>query len=229
MVISILTLFPQMFTGPFDFSIVKRAKGKKLVEISLINIRDFAVDKYKTVDDHPFGGGVGMVMKVDVVDRALIFSKNNYPKLKPFTILLDPKGQTFTQAKARELTEFEHLILICGHYEGVDARVTKLVDESISIGNYILTGGELPAMVLVDSMVRLIPGVLQNSEATVSESFNQNLLEPPQYTRPQTYKKWGVPDVLVSGHHQKINEWKTKHSPKINPKGPNPRFKSHMK
>ena len=212
MIFSILTLFPEMFTGPFDFSIIKRAKTNVLVDIRLINIRDFASDKYKTVDDRPYGGGVGMILKVDVIDRALTFAKNAFPAAKTRSILLDAKGKSFTQAKARSLTNFDHLIFICGHYEGVDARVNKLVDESISIGNYVLTGGELPAMVLVDSIARLLPNVLLKKTATIQESFTDNTLEPPQYTRPEKYKGKGVPSILLSGHHQKIADWKKKHS-----------------
>lgn len=198
-----------MFTGPFDYSIVKRAQEKGLITIHLVNIRDFAGDAYKSVDDHPYGGGVGMVMRVDVIDRALQQTIHSKQKTTTRTVLLDPKGKTFTQAKARELTTIDHLILICGHYEGVDERVRELVDESISIGDYVLTGGELPAMVITDSIVRLLPGVLKE-EATSSESFSLGIptLEYPQYTRPEVYKGMGVPATLLSGDHQKIEHWK---------------------
>ncbi len=201
----VLTLFPQMFSGPFDFSIVKRAKESGLVSLHIINLRDFATDRYKTVDDHPYGGGVGMVMRVDVIDKALKSLKS-----QTRTILLDPTGTPYTQAKAKELSRWENLILICGHYEGVDERVRQLADEEISIGDYILTGGEIPAMVIVDSVVRLIPGVLKNPVATESESFSEGLLEYPQYTRPRTWRKKSVPTVLLSGDHKKIAEWRTK-------------------
>lgn len=209
MTISILTLFPDMFAGPFDHSIIKHAQEKGIVTITFINIRDFATDKYKSVDDHPYGGGLGMIMRVDIIDRAI-------QKQKGRIILLDPRGTTFTQQKARELSALDHLILVCGHYEGVDARVTSLVDETISIGDYVLTGGELPAMVITDSIVRLLPDVLKE-EATSSESFSIHppsstfhspILEYPQYTRPEEYKGMRVPDVLLSGNHKKIEEWR---------------------
>ena len=200
--ISILTLFPDMFRGPFDQSIVKRAVDRKLLTIDYINIRDFATDKYKTVDGHPYGGGVGMLLRVDVVDRALQNIKKGH------TILLDAGGTPYTQKKARDLSKIDHLILICGHYEGVDERVRQLADEEISIGDYVLTGGEIPAMVLTDSIVRLIPGVLAKPEATVHESFSEPLLEYPQYTEPQTYNGLTVPPVLLSGNHKKIDDWR---------------------
>ncbi|MBI3577588.1 tRNA (guanosine(37)-N1)-methyltransferase TrmD [Candidatus Gottesmanbacteria bacterium] len=199
---SILTLFPEMFIGPFDSSIVKRAKEKGLVTIDFVNIRDFATDTYKSVDDHPYGGGGGMVLRVDIVDAAL-------KKLKGKKVLLDPRGERYSQKKAREYSKLDHLILICGHYEGVDERVKSLVDESISIGDYVLTGGEIPAMVIIDSVTRLIPGVLKKEEATRSESFTQTgVLEYPQYTRPEVYKGMNVPDILLSGDHKKIAEWR---------------------
>ncbi len=198
-----------MFTGPFDYSIIKRAQEKGLITIHLVNIRDFAGDAYKSVDDHPYGGGVGMVMRVDVIDRALRSQKSKVESQKSKTILLDPRGERFTQAKARSFTKLDHLILICGHYEGVDERVRELVDESISIGDYVLTGGELPAMVITDSIVRLLPGVLKK-EATSSESFSLGIpsLEYPQYTRPEVYKGMSVPATLLSGDHKKIANWK---------------------
>lgn len=213
MVFSILTLFPDMFAGPFDFSIIKHAKEKGLVKIDPINIRDFATDNYKTVDDRPYGGGVGMILKVDVVDRAIESVKNKFPRTKTKIVLLDPKGKTYTQSKTRELSKTEHLIIICGHYEGVDARVEKLVDESVSIGSYVLTGGEIPAMVIVDSVARLIPGVLA-PEASQNESFSDEKLEAPQYTRPEEYKGMKVPQTLLSGHHAKISEWKKRQTGK---------------
>ncbi|MBI4100328.1 tRNA (guanosine(37)-N1)-methyltransferase TrmD [Candidatus Microgenomates bacterium] len=229
--ISILTLFPEMFQGPFDFSIIKRAVGKNLLKIDLINIRAFSSDRHKTVDDHPYGGGAGMVLKVDVLDRALQSSLRN--EVKPETrlnlvktrrrsarktriVLLDPQGKTFTQKKAWQLAKLNELILICGHYEGIDERIRKLVDEEISIGDYILTGGEIPAMVVVDAITRLIPGVLTKKEATQFESFSplaphpspHATLEHPQYTRPPVYRNWKVPKILLSGDHQKISEWR---------------------
>lgn len=216
MTITILTLFPDMFAGPFDYSIIKRAKEKGIVTINLINIRDVATDKYKSVDDHPYGGGVGMIMRVDVIDRALKSVKREALSVKQKTILLDPRGTPYTQAKAKELAEVDNLILVCGHYEGADERVKSLVDESISIGDYVLTGGELPAMVITDTIVRLLPGILKN-EAIASESFSIHppssifhppVLEYPQYTRPEEYKGMRVPDVLLSGNHKKIEAWR---------------------
>jgi len=202
MKISVVTLFPEMFHGPFDHSIVKRAIDKKLVSIDYINIRNFATDKYKSVDGHPYGGGVGMILRVDVVDRALKSVKKGH------VILLDAGGTPYTQKKAKELSSIDHLILICGHYEGVDERIRQLADEEISIGDYVLTGGEIPAMVLVDSVVRLIPGVLAKPEAIVHESFTAPLLEYPQYTEPQIYKGLKIPPVLLSGNHKKIDAWR---------------------
>lgn len=199
MTVSILTLFPEMF-APLNYSIVKRAQEKKKLEIAIINIRSFATDAYKTVDDHPYGGGVGMVMRVDIIDRAL-------QTVKGRKILLDPQGKQYTQEKARELSKLDHLVLICGRYEGVDERVRGLVDEEISIGDYVVTGGEIPAMVIVDSVARLIRGVLP-AGAIESESFSQKLLEYPQYTRPEEYKGMKVPDILTSGHHAEIEKWR---------------------
>jgi tRNA (guanine37-N1)-methyltransferase len=212
MKLSILTLFPDMFRGPFDQSIIRRAIDKKLIAIDYINIRDFAQDTYKTVDGHPYGGGVGMILRVDVVDRAIKNAKCQMPNAKSKTILLDAGGRPYTQSKAKELSTVDHLILICAHYEGVDHRIRNLVDEEISIGDYILTGGEIPAMVLVDSVTRLIPGVLSKPEATVHESFSEPFLEYPQYTEPQTYNGVSVPPVLLSGNHKKIDQWRTSES-----------------
>lgn len=211
MKLSILTLFPDMFTGPFDQSIVKRAMDKKLIDITTINIRDFAADKYKTVDGHPYGGGVGMILRVDVVDRA-IKSVKSIKSINEKIILLDAGGTPYSQSKAKKLSKIDHLILICGHYEGVDERIRSLIDEEISIGDYILTGGEIPAMVLTDSVVRLIPGVLAKPDATVHESFSEPLLEYPQYTQPQTYNGVSVPPVLLSGNHKKIDDWRKNES-----------------
>lgn len=218
---SIITLFPDMFSGPFDFSIIKRAQEKKLIDLKIINLRDFATDAYKSVDDRPYGGGAGMILRVDIVDRALQYIKTQNSKpaspagrlndQQTKTILLDPQGTPYKQSKAKNLsTNFDHIILLCGHYEGVDERVRTLVDEEISIGDYILTGGEIPAMVLVDSVTRLLDGVLSKKEATLHESFSDKLLEYPQYTRPDTYNGVHVPDVLRSGDPKKIKEWQKK-------------------
>ena len=214
MKIDILTLFPNMFAGPFSESIIKRAIDRKKAKINIVNIRDFTKDKHKTVDDRPYGGGVGMVMKVDVLDRTLYSLKSKAKSQNSKVILLTPQGKTFNQKTAQRLSKLNHLILICGHYEGFDERIRKLVDEEISIGDYVLTGGEIPAMVLIDSIVRLIPGVLKKEEAVVIESFSKMdgkaVLEFPQYTRPDEYKGMKVPKILLSGNHKKIQEWRKK-------------------
>ncbi len=212
MKIDILTLFPEMFKGPFAESIVKRAKEKGLVEIKIHNLRDWATDKHKTVDDRPYGGGAGMVIRVDVVDRALRSLRNKAQTAKWRVILLTPRGKVFDQQRAQKLSKFEHLILIAGHYEGFDARVHKyLVDEKISIGNYVLTGGELPAMILVDSIVRLLPGVLGAEESVVDETHTKpGYIKYPVYTRPENFKGWKVPEVLLSGNHREIEKWRKK-------------------
>lgn len=211
MVIDILTLFPEIFSGPFDFSIVKRAKDKSLVEIKIHNLRDWSTDKYKSVDDHPYGGGAGMVLRVDILDKAISSLKSQMTNDKSLkVILMDAGGDKFTQNKARELSLSSHLIVICGHYEGVDRRVAEnLCDEIISVGDYVLSGGELPAMTVVDSVVRLLPGVLGNENSIVEESHShEGELEYPQYTRPEEYKGWKVPEILLSGNHKKIEEWR---------------------
>jgi len=209
MKIDILTIFPEMFKGPFDESLLKRAQDKGLVKIKIHNLRHWAKDKHKTVDDKPFGGGPGMVIKVEVIDQAL----NDLKKKNSKTILLTPQGKAFNQKKAKSLSKLEHIILICGHYEGVDERIRQnLVDEEISIGDYVLTGGEIPAMVVVDTVVRLIPGVVGKKESLKEESFSKGLLEYPQYTRPAEYKGWKVPEVLVSGNHEEIKKWREKQS-----------------
>jgi len=209
--ITILTLFPDMFSGPFDSSMIGRAVSKGTIKLNYVNIRDFAADKYKTVDDHPYGGGVGMVMKVDVADRAITYAKSLYPDRKPYVILPDPQGKPYKQKDAQLLSGKEHLIFFCAHYEGIDQRIRTLVDAEFSIGDYILTGGEIPAMVLVDSIVRLIPGVLGKPESPLQESFSDpDLLEGPQYTAPQSYKGLDVPPILLSGNHKEIEIWRKK-------------------
>ena len=207
MKIDILTIFPEMFT-PLTESIVKRAREKGLVEIKVHNLRDWSTDKHHSVDASPYGGGPGMVMRVDVIDRAVTDLKKNSPKAR--VILLDTKGKIYNQQKAEELKDGEHLIFIAGHYEGIDQRVHEhIADEVISIGSYVLTGGELPVMVVVDSIVRLIPGVLGSEESLLEESYQEEgKIEYPQYTRPEEYKGWKVPEVLLSGHHKKIGEWR---------------------
>ncbi len=219
MKIDILTLFPKMFTGPFEESILRRAQDKKLVEINIHDLRKWGLDNRKTVDDRPYGGGVGMILRVDIIDAALRALKSKVKSEKLKVILLDATGKKFTQEKVRQLSKLDHLILIAGHYEGVDYRVHQhLVDEVISIGDYVLTGGELPAMVVVDTVIRLLPGVLKKPAATESESFRPltinhrplTILEFPQYTRPEKYKGWKVPDVLLSGNHAQIEKWRAK-------------------
>lgn len=208
MKIDILSLFPEMFISPFNESIIKRAREKGLVEINLINIRDFAPGKHQQADDYPFGGGAGMVMKADVVIPAIESCKNP----DSWLIYLSPQGRPLNQTKVAELGEKSHLILLCGHYEGIDHRVYDMVDEEISIGDYVLTGGELPAMVLIDAVSRMVPGVLGDEESAVEESFTNDLLEYPHYTRPRVFRKEEVPEVLISGHHEKIRLWRKKQS-----------------
>jgi len=211
--IDILTIFPKMFESPFQESILKKAQEKGLLKINLIDIRSFSRDKHKKVDDYPFGGGVGMVMKPEPIFEAWEFACALNPDLPAKTILLTPQGYTFNQAKAQELSKLNRLILICGHYEGIDERVREqLVDEEISIGDYVLTGGELPAMVLVDAVARLLPGVLGSEESAYKDSFSDGLLEYPQYTRPRVYRGLEVPEVLLSGDHEKIRLWRRRQS-----------------
>ncbi len=208
MIIDILTLFPEMFTSSFDASILKRAQKKACVEINTVNIRDYALDKHKQVDDYPYGGGSGMVLKADVVGRAI----NTYKHEETHTIYMSPQGKPLNQAKVIDLSKEKHLLILCGHYEGIDNRILEEIDEEISIGDYILTGGEIPAMVLVDAVVRLLPGVLGSEQSAEEESFSQTLLEYPHYTRPLTYEDQQVPDVLISGHHENIRIWRKKQS-----------------
>ena len=205
MKIKIVTLFPDMFKSPFAESMVARAIKNNIVEIEIINLRDYASDKYGTVDDKPFGGDVGMLLKIDVMDKCL-------ENIKGHRILMSARGKRYTQEKAEELANCEELVFVCGHYEGVDQRIADhLVDEEISIGDFVTTGGELPAMTIIDSIVRLLPGVLGKDESSKIESFSKELdrkIEYPQYTRPSDYKGWKVPEVLTSGDPKKIKEWK---------------------
>ena len=203
----VLTLFPEMFQA-IKQSILGRAEEKNLIQINLINIRDFSKDKHKKVDDTPYGGGAGMVMRADVVYDAYKSVQNENAKV----IYLTPQGKKLDQKKVEELSKEKHLILLCGHYEGIDQRVIdKIVDEEISIGEYVLTGGELPAMVLIDSVSRYVEGVLSES-STNEESFSQGLLEYPQYTRPETFEGVKVPEILLSGHHENIKKWREEKS-----------------
>ena len=201
----ILTLHPEMCRGPLQQSILGRGQAEGLLEIGVHDVRAFAEDKRGTVDDAPFGGGSGMVMKVDVVDRAIASVRTD----RSHVVLMAAAGTPFTHAVARRLAGIEHVVLVCGHYEGVDERVrAHLVDEAICIGDYVLTGGELAAMVVVDAVSRFVPGVLGNPESLAEESFTGGLLEYPQYTRPRSYRDWEVPDVLLSGHHERIQQWR---------------------
>lgn len=205
MKIDILTLFPEFFKVLTDFSIIGRALEKGLFSFNTINIRDFSKDKHKRVDDYPFGGGPGMVMKPEPIYDALMSVKSN----NSFVIYLSPQGRLYNQEIAKDLANKKHLILICGHYEGIDNRIVEnYVDMELSIGDYVLTGGEIPAMVVVDSIVRLLPGVLSSEESYMYESHYNGLLEYPQYTRPREFKGLKVPEILLSGDHEKISKWR---------------------
>nr|MBI5455568.1 tRNA (guanosine(37)-N1)-methyltransferase TrmD [Candidatus Levybacteria bacterium] len=200
MKISIITLFPEMFKGPFEQSIIKRAIDRKVVEIKLINLRDFGIGKHQLVDDTPYGGGMGMVLRVDVLENAIKNAKDKkLDKNKQRIILLSAHGGKFDQKLAREFSELENLILICGHYEGFDERIKEYIDQEISVGDFILTGGEIPAMLITDSVLRLVKGVIKE-ESWTNESFSP-LLEYPHYTKPRIYKKSTVPQILLSGNH----------------------------
>jgi tRNA (guanine37-N1)-methyltransferase len=212
MKIDILTLFPNMFTGVFGESILKKAQEKQAVSLNVINFRPFADNKHKTVDDYPYGGGAGMVLKPQPIFDA-VEHLTKHTEHQPRIILLCPQGERYTQKKAEELAKEEHLILICGHYEGYDERIREhLATDEISIGDYVLTGGELGAMVIVDSVVRLLPGVLGNEDSPVLDSYSSGLLEHPHYTRPADFRGMKVPDVLLSGNHKLIEEWREKES-----------------
>lgn len=202
----IVSIFPGMFESPFGDSIIQRAREEGLLDIRVHDLRDYSLNKHRKVDDNPFGGGVGMVMNVEPIARAISAIKKEVPETR--TILLSPGGRPFDQEKAWELSRLQNLTLICGRYEGIDERIRlHYVDEEISIGDYVLTGGELPAMVLVEAIARLLPGVLGDPESVVEESFHGDLLEYPQYTRPRDYEGFKVPEILVSGDPKKIRDW----------------------
>ena len=209
MLIDIITLFPEMFAGVFGESIIKRAVDKKILEIRFTQLRDFAFDKHRQVDDSPFGGGAGMVLKPEPVYRAVrdVLSKSD-ENISRKIILPDPSGEVFTQDKAKELAALDQIVFVCGHYEGFDARIYDLADELISIGDYVLTGGELPAMVIVDAVARMLPNVLGSAESAETDSFFGGLLGFPQYTRPRDFEGKIVPDVLLSGNHAEIKKWR---------------------
>ena len=208
--IDVITIFPEMFAGPFGASITKRAVEKGILDIHLTNFRDFSFDKHHHVDDSPFGGGAGMVLKPEPMYRAVrdVLANSQAFDGKRRVIIMDPSGATFTQAKAKELATYEQLVFICGHYEGFDARIYRLADEAISIGDFVLTGGELPAMVITDAVSRMLPGVLGDEESAPTDSFYDGLLGFPQYTRPREFEGKVVPDVLISGDHAKIRAWR---------------------
>lgn len=209
--IDIITLFPKMFVGPMNESIMWRAQNKKFIELNIVDLRQFGITERRTVDDRPYGGGAGMILRVDVIDNCLKSIKAK-PKTKDTKIvLLDAGGEKFTQKKAYEYSNLKRLVLICGHYEGIDHRVHEnLVDKIVSIGDYVLTGGEIPAMVVTDTITRLVPGVIKE-KSLKEESFSDSLekvTEYPQYTRPETYKKLKVPSVLLTGNHKEIDKWR---------------------
>lgn len=210
MKIDILTIFPSMFEGFLNESIIKRAIDKGKVKINLINFRDYTLDPHGKVDDTPFGGGAGMVLMIQPIYDALISIKTK----DSYVVLLTPGGNVFNQQRAREFVKYKHLILICGHYEGFDDRIKSLVDEEISIGDFILTGGEIPAMVISDAVIRLIDGVI-NKDSLISESFDSNLLDYPVYTKPREFKGMKVPEILLSGNHKKIEEYRRSEQERI--------------
>lgn len=206
----VITLFPEIFEAFKNTSIIKRAQEKGKIAINLHNLRNFGIGKRKQVDDRPYGGGAGMVLRVDVLDKVLAATKSKVKDQKSKVILLTPQGKLFNQKITRRLSKYQSLILVCGHYEGFDERVRNLADKEISIGDYVLTGGELPAMVVIEAVSRLIPGVLGKDESSLDESFSKDLLEYPQYTRPEIYQRKKVPQILLSGNHQEIKKWREK-------------------
>ena len=212
MKIDVLTLFPQMFDAPFSFGIFKRAIDNGVLEIGVHNIRDYTHDKHHTADDTPYGGGAGMVLKPGPIFEAVEDIKSKAPE-EPYVILMTPQGRVLNQSIAQELAQKKHLVFICGHYEGEDERVREhLVNDEISIGDYVLTGGELPAMAVIDAVLRLIPGVLGSEESALDDSHSGGLLEYPQYTRPEDFRGWKVPDILLSGDHARIARWRREQS-----------------
>ncbi len=204
--IDILTLFPEFFVGPLGQSILKRAQTQGIVTIDCLNLRDFALDRHRVTDDRPFGGGPGMVLKIEPLVRAIGWVRERRPQVR--VILLSPQGRLFTQGMAQELARLENLLLICGHYEGVDERLQYFIDAEISLGDFILTGGEIPALAIVDAVTRLLPGALGDENSAAEDSFKDNLLKGPQYTRPREFAGYTVPEVLLSGDHQRIARWR---------------------
>lgn len=212
MKIDILTLFPEMFESPFGHSIIKRAIEDGQVEIDTLNFRDYGLGKHKVVDDMPYGGGAGMLLKPEPVFEAMKTIEERSPATKKRVILMDPAGKKYDQQMAEEFSKEEHLVFICGHYEGYDERIRTLVTDEVSVGDYVLTGGEIAAMAIVDSTVRLIPGVVGNEDSIIEDSHSTGLLEHPHYTRPAVYQGMEVPEVLMNGNHGLIEEWRQKES-----------------
>lgn len=210
--IDILTLFPEMFESPFSYSIVKRALDGGHVEINPMSFRKYGVGKQQMVDDTPYGGGAGMLLKPEPIFKAIEKITEKHPDTNKRVILMDPAGKPFDQEMAEEFSKEEHLVFICGHYEGYDERIRSLVTDEVSLGDYVLTGGELAAMVMVDATVRLLPGVVGNKDSILEDSHSTGLLEHPHYTRPASYKGMDVPEVLMNGNHAKIDEWRQKES-----------------
>jgi tRNA (guanine37-N1)-methyltransferase len=209
--IKVFTIFPEMFTGPLNTSILWKARQKKIINIDLINFREYAQDKHKSVDDYPFGGGAGMVLKPEPIVLALEANLNLNDSQQEI-ILMSPQGQVFNQEYAKMLARKKKIAFICGHYEGFDERIRRFVTQEFSIGDYVLTGGELPAMVMIDAIARLIPGVIKETESFKEDSFYKGLIEYPHYTRPRVFRDMEVPDVLLSGNHENIRLWRRKES-----------------
>lgn len=209
--IDIITVLPELLEGPLNHSILKRAQDKKLAEIVVHNLRDYSTNKHRRVDDYPFGGSAGMVMQVEPIDR--IISKLKLERNYDEIIYTSPDGETFNQPMANSLSLCQNLIILCGHYKGIDYRIREhLITKEISIGDYVLTGGELAAAIISDAIIRLIPGAIGDEQSALSDSFQDNLLAPPVYTRPAEYKGWKVPEILLSGHQRKIEEWQHEQS-----------------
>ncbi|MFG5858605.1 MAG: tRNA (guanosine(37)-N1)-methyltransferase TrmD [Dysgonomonas mossii] len=205
--IDIISVLPEMFTGLLDCSILKRAQDKSLVEIVVHNLRDYTTNKHRRVDDYPFGGEAGMVMQIEPIDNAISALKEQ--RIYDEVIYTSPDGEVFDQKIANQMSSYNNIIILCGHYKGIDYRVREhLITREISIGDYVLTGGELAAAVMADAIVRLLPGAIGDEQSALSDSFQDNLLAPPVYTRPAEYKGWRVPDILLSGHQAKVDEWR---------------------
>ena len=213
MIFDVLTLFPEMFEV-FNHSIINKGSEKDLIHLNLFNIRDFTSNKHKKVDDYPYGGGLGMVMQAEPIYNSIDHITKEYG-YKPYTILLSPRGEQFNQQTAKKLYSKKHIALVCGHYEGIDERIMDLIDCELSVGDFVLTGGEIASMVIIDTVARLVPGVLSSKESYEDESFYTGVLEYPQYTRPEDFRGMKVPEVLISGHHEKVRQWRRYQSLKI--------------